>query len=274
MQGLKRKRVALSAVAVVAIALAVVVRADSPPAPAVDARTEIDRLACLTPDRLAGVRADPHQGVAASYAACEGEVSRKLASLRLTEDQKRVAFVSFLAYALAPYGPSRSVTLEDLLADPAMDCDNYALLTGFFARMFVGESVELKFAGFDGGAVGNHAQLFVGMNGEQLLLDPTIGLVAAIGFDDVLMGKPLPPDRVRIFRQHDDPRIDPFAQKVTAAVLNGDYRPSDMLYYFHTLDQYLKFTDEVGPLWSGERETLLRRYPTPAVAALRKNLGG
>lgn len=234
----------------------------------------VDTLSCLSKRRIAEVRKAPAAGIRNAYSACHAEFASKTASLKLTESQAKVAFLSVLAHAMAPYGNSVSLKLDDLLADKVMDCDNYIVLTGHFTRLFLGKTnVTTKFVGFDGGAVGNHAQLIVEDNGDQLLLDPTIGLVAKVSFNDLLMGKSVPDERIRLFKQHPDKTLDTFIPKVAGAVSNGSYRPSDMLYYFPSLDEYLAFSDETAPLWKSDVDALLRRFPTPGSQALRKNLG-
>jgi hypothetical protein len=253
--------------AAVALALALAPAAGIAAQPAPGA---FDRLACLAPDVIAAVRGDVHQAKAA-YAACRDELHRKLGAMQLTPAQEQVAFAAVLAQGMAPYGSSRSVRLEDLLRDKAMDCDNYAILTGYLAREF--GVATLSFAGFDGGAVGNHAQLFYAQPHEELLLDPTIGMVARVDFNHLLQGKPVAAADLKVFRQHDDPAIDAFARTVSGAVRDGKYLPSDLLYYFHSLHDYIAFSDDIVPLWSRPTyDPLLLRFPTPASAALRRNL--
>ncbi|MNX86549.1 hypothetical protein D3C86_1184350 [compost metagenome] len=231
----------------------------------------IDKLLCLTSNQLAAVKSDPKNAIPVAFENCSVEIDKKTEQLTLTPEEKRIAFLSILAHSLAPYGASRSISLKDLLADKSMDCDNYAILTGYFNALFAGETHNLKFAGFDGGAVGNHAQLFVDTE-KGLLLDPTIGLIARIGFDDLLQGKPLDHHQAIIFQQHDQPELDFFVKKVYDSVLQGKYKPSDLLYFFHSIEEYLKFSDQIGPLWGKNVDDLLLRFPTPAAEDLRKNL--
>lgn len=205
--------------------------------------TSFDNLSCLTKDRIASVRQTPSSAIAVVFDACHTEITSKLASLNLSEQERKIAFLSILAHSMAPYGSSHSITLKDLLSDKVMDCDNYAILTGLFSRIFLDENFAVNFVGFDGGAIGNHAQLFVGEKGEELLLDPTIGLVARIGLNELLMGKPVQKDQLRIFRQRSDEKLDFFAETVIDAITNGKYRPSDILYHFSSLDEYLIFTE-------------------------------
>lgn len=95
-----------------------------------DETSVVERLSCLTDSRNESVRNNPVQGVQLAFEACDAEVTKKTGSLRLTEEERRITFVSILAHAMAPYGPSQSTSLTDLLNDKQMDCDNYALLTG------------------------------------------------------------------------------------------------------------------------------------------------
>jgi hypothetical protein len=244
--------------------------AQAAPVDAGDGAPRFERLSCITPEQVAAVRSDVHQVVPA-FDACRAELDRKLASLALGEEQEQAAFAAILAQSMAPYGSSTSMKLEDLLRDKAMACDNYALLAGYFAREF--GITALSFAGFDGGAVGNHAQLFLSHPGGDLLLDPTTGLVARVSYNELLQGKPVPLARLAVFRQHEDAGIDAFARQVASAVVAGRYLPSDLLYYFHSLPDYIAFSEEIVPLWSRPTyDALLRRFPTPAEEPLRRNL--
>jgi hypothetical protein len=230
-----------------------------------------NKLSCISESRKATIRRDPKNGVVQALENCQQEINEKLKPLKLTEGEKRIAFLSILAHSMAPYGPSRSILLEDLLSDKSMDCDNYAILTGHFNSIINDKTYEINFVGFDGGAAGNHAQLFI--NSEKgLLLDPTIGLVARIGFNDLLSGKSMKSNQVIVFRQHTDKQLEFFEKKVYNAILQGKYKPSDLLYFFHSLDNYLRFSDQIGPLWGKDINDLVARFPTPASKALRDNL--
>lgn len=229
-----------------------------------------EQLSCITPEVIEDVRTSVHHAVHA-FEACQPELASKLAHLRLSLRQEKAVFAAILAESMAPYGTSVSMKLEDLLHDKQMDCDNYALLTGYFAREF--GITTLSFAGFDGGAIGNHAQLFLSDPGGDLLLDPTIGLVARVSYNALVQGKAVSASQIAVFRQHRDLAIDAFAQKVSGAVLAGRYLPSDLLYFFHSLADYVAFSEEIGPLWSRpSHDELLRRFPTPAERSLRRSL--
>lgn len=233
--------------------------------------SSFNKLQCISESRKATIRRDPKNGVVQALENCQQEINEKLKPLQLTEAEKRIAFLSILAHSMAPYGPSRSILLEDLLSDKSMDCDNYAILTGHFNSITNDKTYEINFVGFDGGAVGNHAQLFISSE-KGLLLDPTIGLVARIGFNDLLSGKPMKSNEVIIFRQRTDKQLEFFEKKVYNSILQGKYKPSDLLYFFHSLDDYLRFSDRIGPLWGKDINDLVAQFPTPASKALRDNL--
>ncbi len=125
--------------------------------------------------------------------------------------------------------------------------------------------------GFDGGAIGNHAQMFVETT-AGLLLDPTIGLVARIGFNNLLQGKPLTGDQILLFRQHADDNLEGFRNRVHDSILQGKYKPGDLLYFFDSIDGYLRFSNDISSMWGKNTDALLLRFPTPAAGALRRNL--
>jgi hypothetical protein len=239
----------------------------------VHAQKAFDRLDCLAKSEVEAVRRAPAQRLAKLYEACSAELGDKLASLALTDSQQRMVFASVLAQAMAPYGSSAAMSLAELLKAKVLDCDNYAILAGHFARILLGEQGTVKLLGFDGGAVGNHAQvLFEDAQGGALLLDPTTGLVAVIGFNQLLQGDALDADKMLVFRQHTDKDIDAFAQSVMVAVREGKYQPSDILYFFASMEEYVAFSREIEPLWKSDIRALMRRFPTPAAQALRRNI--
>lgn len=136
----------------------------------------------------------------------------------------------------------------------------------------MGEVFKVRMIGFEGGVVGNHAQLLVENDEVKLLLDPTIGLVARSSFNNLLMGKPIKDNDIMINIGHQSNSIDAFRRKVYAGLRNGKYRPSDLLYYFQSMEEYLKFIDEISPLWDKDISALIRRFPTPGAKALEMNL--
>lgn len=176
-----------------------------------------------------------------------------------------------LAYHFAPYGESRETAFEALLREKQLDCDNYVLLAGYILeRLRPGAS--LAYVGFDGGAVGNHAEAFFDDEVGAVFLDPTVGVVATVSFDDLLMGK-AEGVRVIVDQGQVEPAIASLRGKVVRAVAHGEYRPSDLLYYFPNRDDLIRFGEHTASLWDGDISLLPLHYPTPAATALKKNLG-
>jgi hypothetical protein len=108
-------------------------------------------------------------------------------------------------------------------------------------------------AGFEGGVLGNHAQLFYSHGDVHLLLDPTIALVALADFDSLLSGRPVAGRFIRHFYARDD--LKGLLVSAIHVLLNGKYRPSDLLYFFDGLDHFNERTK-----W----------YPTPGGAYQRR----
>jgi hypothetical protein len=183
---------------------------------------DTERLTCLTPRRIARVRADPDH-LAQVYRRCRPELVRKIPFAR-PGLQRRAALASLVAYAMAPYGPSKAMALAPLLSASTMNCGNYGWMTFHLVRRAWGERQALRLwqAGWDHGAVGNHAQVHVG----DLLLDPTIGVVARVRYEQILDGRPV--SRLVAFAHRDD--IHEFALRVVDALRHGRYRPADVLY--------------------------------------------
>lgn len=168
-----------------------------------------------------------------------------------------------------------ALDLPSLLREKHIDCDNYAALTGYFANILSpGRENDLIIIGLDGGSVGNHAQVFFRIShNREILADPTVGIYAEEGFNDLLSGKPLATDKIAVMHMHKDVAIDAFGNRVYTALAEGRYRPSDLLYYFHGLDAFLRFSKAVDPYFiKGSVSQIVSHYPTPASDALRKNL--
>lgn len=152
------------------------------------------------------------------------------------------AYAAMCGYELKPYGNELPgvVDLQGLLAEPTLACDDYVCLAMWLMKeMPQCDSVDAVAVGWDGGAVGNHAQLLVSDGSETLLLDPTIGLVVRhTSYDDIVSGIPTT-DFKSLFEP--PPLPDPwqlaqFNDTVIVAVSQGLYGPMDALYYYTSLE--------------------------------------
>lgn len=154
-----------------------------------------------------------------------------------------VAFAAMVAWDLKPYGiePS-SIKLEDLLAAPSLACDQYVRLTWYltsYMPQITWVPVKIAAIGWNAGAVGNHAQMLVSDGTNSLLLDPTTGFAAKdVSFDTLLQGKPVPWTNTASFEKY-NPYPGSFTQTVKQAVMNGLYKPHDLLYYVGHFDTFL-----------------------------------
>lgn len=209
------------------------------------------RLSGLTDEALELIRADPDL-IEQVYQACRGELLHALPSgfASLSEPQVRIIFCSIVAYSLAPYGPGQQVSLVELLGARELDCSNYghlmALLLDF---MNAGPSdCQVRFVGWEGGHVGNHQQLFVDSEDDAppLLVDPTIALFAVTSFDQVASGVPCESGHLVCFAHRNE--LQQFVDLVATGLLEGNYQPSDILYYYESRERLLM--DSCGPtLW-------------------------
>lgn len=173
-----------------------------------------------------------------------------------------VVTASLLAHRVAPYGSTdAAVTLDGLLGADHLECFRYAALT---MLLLPDHLVERMWAlGFQTGPVGNHAQLLYRGDGGTLLLDPTVGAVAEIGYDALLMGEqPAQLWESGVWR--DDDHLHGFRGVVLRALDAGGYRPSDLLYVYDDL-----------ALYTGQREPGLGdNFLTPGGVTWRQLYGG
>ncbi len=204
--------------------------------------------------------------------ACAAEVELAVGDWGVGQPLKDAVFVTMLAYRAAPYGASRSVTLDALLNDPVLDCDNYILLAGYLLQALHPEA-SLDYVGFDGGTVGNHSEAFFVDGDSTVFMDPTVGIAALDDFDTLLMGRELAARRVVIDGRQPEAAVKGLSDRVLQGLLKGNYRPSDLLYFFRGRDEMFAFSEHGADLWmSAHYRELLLHYPTPGARSLRTTL--
>lgn len=242
-------------------------------APAHAATLREAQLACLDDFAIQSEIATS-AGMLVVRARCRSELALAIADWKLSPLQEDAVLATFVAHRSAPYAGSVAVSREMLVREPGLDCDNYAMLTEYLLRD-MHTNARLVFMGLDGGRIGNHAQALVVHDGSTLLLDPTIGLVARVSFDALLMGTPVAPEDILVDARVPESAISGLKANVEASLLQGAYRPSHLLYYLEGNESMIAFSDHAGPYWAPEQhDLLLLHYPTPAAGALRRNLRG
>lgn len=164
------------------------------------------------------------------YIECAIPLSARLPDY--TEDQRKAVFAAIGAYSMKPYGSSTALALDELTHADYLDCDNYVAMAHYIYRGIGGNS-PFRIVGFVGGVVGNHAQAIVESEAGSVLLDPTVGIVARIGFNDLLRGKPVV---VEDFRWREE--ISQYHSRVVLALQTGAYKPSDLMYWFASIEDY------------------------------------
>ena len=218
------------------------------------------RVAALTPDMVERVRIDP-KAARDAYIACRADLMAVLgpAFTHLTDAESRLAFCAVLAHAMAPYGDSTAVDLPTMLAASRLNCGNYPFLMIRLAEIVCdGQGPVVSLIGWDGGAIGNHAMGYRADPSADrcLFLDPTVGLIARGTFDEVASGRPLAAARVVCYGDRIEER--PYREMVARAFVRGQFRPSDLLFYFEDIDHQF---GRYGDPWA---------WPTPGAIAWRQ----
>lgn len=212
-------------------------------------------LGCLDPVGIKAIRADVGL-VRSAYVKCRAELKLRLgtAFAGLPEGHLQAAFAAIVAHVLAPYGSSSAFALGDLLKAPRLDCDNYAALAGHLVQQLPSARAgRLRFVGFDNGPIGNHAQVFYRSDGREILLDPTIGVIARASDAQLRQGKSVEPAMVADFYYHGDPLIAQFKDRVTAALVAGDYRVNERIYVAEGFANFARFGRACARGESGKR---------------------
>ncbi len=197
-----------------------------------------DRARCLSRAQVNRVR--NHLDYAPRlYRACEGWVQKVMRRARLRPDRNttRGVLAMALAHRFASYGTDSGSTYEALAFQPHLECSGYMMLTDFIYKAMGGDMSRDVLQGWDGGAVGNHAQLWVG----GVLLDPTVGVAAEIKLSSIRQGHPT--DRLldlhhfRVPTGQEPPPPTDFTDIVWGAIRDGLYRPEDELYTVRSVDE-------------------------------------
>ncbi|MGE5329800.1 MAG: hypothetical protein ACM3KR_09870 [Deltaproteobacteria bacterium] len=183
----------------------------------------------------------------------------------LTDDELRIIFAGIISYQLAPYGSSKNLEFNKILVEKKLSCDKYAIAVGYFSRIFNIKNNSIRFVGWHGGIIGNHAQLFVENNktSTSIMIDPTIAVIALASFDEIASGEPIPAEKIVDFSTRTE--LNSFEGKVIEALLKGDYKPSDMLYYFEDLEHFLKGSITSDKDWPPN-------WMTPGAMKLRQDI--
>lgn len=155
----------------------------------------------------------------------------------LSEDALRAAWCTMIAYGLAPYGPGPArQSLGDLLASPTLECSSLVSLTWHLLDEFGLQADNITALGWDGGAVGNHAQLLFDDGISQLLLDPTICLVVnGVTFNGLVSGVRYE-DQWSFYSRSD---ISGFNEVVRDSIGDGSYHIRDLIYFLPTFETWL-----------------------------------
>lgn len=117
----------------------------------------------------------------------------------------------------------------------------------------------MKFIGFDGGAIGNHVQIEFRDRDTELLLDPTIGVVAKVTLESVLLHRPASSSDLMYFPSKGGSEISEFRNTVVTALLKGQYQQSDVLYSVTGVSNYLKLQREAIQLIQANNTSGLRQ---------------
>jgi hypothetical protein len=197
---------------------------------------------CLSEQTIQEIRNDPRH-ILAAFESCKYELRNQLGLQfkALDENDLRIIFSTIIAYNLAPYGDSSAVEFEEILNENRLQCSNYALALGYFDQLLNTDenNRETRYIGWMGGYIGNHTQVISinKDNGVNLLLDPTIGVIALASYDEIASGKKVSENNLLDFSYRFGSKA--LHDKIILALLNGEYRPADILYVFDSIDKFL-----------------------------------
>jgi len=180
-----------------------------------------------------------------------------------------MAFCTVMAFEMKPYAPCSAWSLEDLCAAPGLDCDNYCKLALEFYNLlspYASNSKKLADSsglinntsydatkaqpwvfGWNGGAVGNHAQiLFYDPSATRpwMLCDPTVGMIACgVSSDTLGRGSAVSSTYIVNWTEfwnatRQAATIPNALTNYRNALLNGTYKATDCMYCYPGLANF------------------------------------
>jgi hypothetical protein len=217
------------------------------------------RLDTLTPERVERVRSNL-DAVREVYAECRDELASDLGRpfADLPADDLPPIFCMLLANAMAPYGKSTARELPDLLAASDLHCGNYpVLMLHLHDRLAAPADPPVALLGWEAEFFGPHDLAYRPHPDAErcMFLDPTTALVARATFDHVVSGGRVDRNRIACFAYRESEV--PNAMWMAQAFAEGKFKPSELVYYFESLEHRLeRFGDHA-------------EWPTPGAARQR-----
>lgn len=210
--------------------------------------TAFGAMAYLDANAREAIRQDPSRVVAFFHAHVD-DFARDLGMGGLSAEALKAAWCSIVAHKLVPYGPGPQTTaLRAILDADAIACAHYITLTWHLLAEFGLERDNLVAIGWDGGAVGNHAQLLFDDGASRLLLDPTVGRIAnGVTLHGLIAGERY--DAQASFLDRMD--IAAFDRIVGQALAGGSHHVRDLIYHRPTFEHWLTF-DSFGHVIEAE----------------------
>nr|BFD59363.1 hypothetical protein CKG001_14700 [Bdellovibrio sp. CKG001] len=197
---------------------------------------------CFSRERISALKQLKNLDVLTSelrsfYSECKSEIKTEIEG-GLSENETAAVFSLIISHGLAPYGNSSEFDFPEMLQEKYLNCGNYPwLLAGIFKILKgVNYPGKMQVIGFDGGIIGNHAQLiYQSDNGTSLLFDPTVGIIARISYLNLINGIAIPEKNIISLYSYwtstlQDPTLHSYHWKVYVALQLGNYRPQDALY--------------------------------------------
>jgi hypothetical protein len=193
-------------------------------------------MSFLPSSAYAAIREDPSL-VVSYYETSQSQFLSALDMPGLSSDAKIAAWCTVVAYGLVPYGPGPQTTdLTQILHAETIACTHYVTLAWELMAFFGVSTNEETAVGWDGGAVGNHAEMFFSDATSNLLLDPTIGMVVnGATLEGIISGEHYT-DYASFYSRND---ITSFNSTVINAVTHGLYNTRDVIYDVPTLDNWI-----------------------------------
>jgi hypothetical protein len=184
---------------------------------------------------LASLQSNP-DSIRAHWAATKAQFKADLGPYFASQCDSHLALAlcSVVAFEYRPYGSSRARSLEALLNEPQLDCDNVVSLAWeLYTIIYPRTPSRITAVGWDGGAVGNHAQLQASTPGStDIMLDPTIGLcVRGINVAPICNGFMVPMTSLKSFWAYSPkPPLTAFEPVVRGAFIGGQFEVEHLLY--------------------------------------------
>lgn len=168
-------------------------------------------------------------GISKAFEACESQIEDSFTLIRSpSEAEKFAVFMTLFVHQLAPYGESNAQTDEEILKATHLHCGPQTLMLARTIKAYYPEAGISQLQLYNP-LLTSHGVVFVAVGSRSLLLDPTVGMIAAIRAKDMLSGQPLGIKHIADYHTDTSKNVTRLHAFMRGALMHGAIRATDVI---------------------------------------------